>query len=184
MFSPDPSAVIAEFSAKLAALDARVAKIEAASPSAPPATDEAAKFLARWAPVSAAEFEAKYGIAYHNAIPAMPAYDEAEAIFRARAGYATDGRPTRGISRIAEVALPALDIIAHATQETAGSLYETGNGLCDPDVAMYGFYTGLFATKDEFAHALGVGITPRQYAGSTLESLLAPNFGGGAPSGG
>jgi hypothetical protein len=142
-------------------------------------SSEADKFLERWARVSHEQVQAKYGVAWPGQIVAMPSYDETEAIYRARAGYATNGYAT---SEAAWNSAPAsVGIIANATQDTASSLYETGYGLTDPDVCAYGFYVGIFKPKAEFAAGLGAGVQPRDYAGVTLQGMLAPNFGGGGP---
>jgi len=169
---------------KLDTIIALLLDIKSSLGSTPPASNEATKFLARWAPVTDAEFQAKYGVAAGQSIPAMSAYEESEAIYRARAGYSTQGLPTAGRSQIQTLAVPAIDIIANATQETASTLYECGYGLTDPDVCACGFYYALFASKQQYQQALGSAIQPRAYAGQTLATMLAPNFAGGSPSGG
>lgn len=182
-YTPDPIDVLA---ARLDDVEQRLAKLEAAPPPTGGTTpaDEAELFLKKWAAVDAAEFQAKYGVAHGKPIPAMTAYDEAEAIYRARAFYSTQGFPGRRIST-PNVAYDAVTVIAHATQATAGDLYETGYGLTDPDVCAYGFYVGLFDTQHEYQQSLGAGKWPRAYAGATLQSLLAANFSTvGHPSGG
>jgi hypothetical protein len=178
---------IAAVNARLDSLAVRVAKLETApTPATPPAADSAAAFLARWAPVTPEEFKAKYTVAVGQPIPAMPAYDEAEAIYRARAFYTTAGLHGGKYSN-PQPAWDAIKVIANATQETATTFYECGRDqalACYPDTLAYAFLMGIVKNQMEFSQGLGVGTQPRDLAGVSLELLLQPNFGGGKPSGG
>lgn len=163
-------------------------KIAAAPPVGAPteSEDEATKFLARWKQVTATEFQSKYGVPLGQPIPAMVVYDEAEAIYRARAGYGTYGKPGRRWTT-PDIPVAAVNVIAHATPSTATQFYECGGGKalqCFPDTLAYGFWVGLLDTQSEYAASLGAGTQPSAYAGVTLEHLLGPNFSGGSPSGG
>lgn len=162
-------------------------KLAAAPVTAPePVDDEVTKFLERWKQVTGAEFQAKYGVPLGQTIPAMVVYDEDEAIYRARAGYATYGKPGRRYTT-PSIPIAAVDVIAHATPSTATQFYECGGGKalqCFPDTLAYGFWVGLLDTQSEYAASLGAGKQPASLAGVSLQSLLAPNFSGGTPSGG
>jgi hypothetical protein len=180
----DPFAAL---QAQINTLSVRVAKLETAPVAPSPAPEnEAAKFLDRWKAVAPAEFAAKYNVAYGQPIPAMAAYDEAEAIYRARAFYTTAGLRGGKFSN-PQPAWDAIKVIANATQETATTFYECGRDqalACYPDTLAYAFLMGIVKNQQEFAAGLGAGTQPRDLAGVSLELLLQPNFGGGKPSGG
>lgn len=170
-YTPDP---VSKLAARVDSIEARLKALE----SAPQPASWESDFKAKWAPVSAADFKARYGVDYGKPIPPMGAYDEAEVVFRARSGYLTQGFK---YSDGAAAAQNSIAVIAGATAETAPNLWETGFGLCDPDVAAWGFCMKMFP-KD--------GAGPYQYhefataEWTALHQVLAANFGGGAPSGG
>lgn len=179
--TPDPVAILTY---KVEELEKRVDKLETSTPPQQASEEEA--FLEKWKAVTPEEFKAKYGIEHGKPIPAMPKFDETEAIYRARAFYSTQGFPGRRITR-PNVVYDAITIIAHATFETASSYYECGDGkalVCIPDTLAYGWYTGVFDTQLEYQQSLGAGTQPLVWAGKTIENVTEPNFTGGAPSGG
>jgi hypothetical protein len=156
----------------------------APAPTPPPAEDETAKFLAKWADPTEAEFQARYGVSLGQPIPQLLAYDEAEVVFRARACYDPRfGTPGKRFSDQAAVRA-AVGVIAYATEQTAGKLYETGFGLTDQDVAAYVFLVGLVETQDEYRRGMqvNVNVTPAGYKGLGLREAAAGSFAGGTPS--
>jgi hypothetical protein len=185
-YTPDPIAVLA---ARLDADEARLDKLEVAvSPPAPapaqPVEDETTKFLRRWAPVTDAEFQARYGVPLGGSIKAMVVFDEEEVIFRARAGYSPQaGLPTSRFSDMAPVRA-AIDILAHCTEETFRTFYETGYGTCPPDTAAYVLSVNLVQTHDEYKRSLRSDVTrtPKAFAGQGLQEASAGSFIGGTPS--
>lgn len=169
----------AETQAALDDLNARVKRLEGAAPDG--TGDWGSEFREKWRPLTDAEFFGRYNTTPGGKIPPMAAYDEGEVIYRARAAYATYGLPGPMRTKLAE-AYESIKVISLQTAASAKDCWEVGYGTCDPDVAAYGFYMGLFTRG---------GVSPyhyREFAStpewSALRQMLAPNFGGGGPSGG
>lgn len=183
--TPDPIAVL---QTQMADVQVRVSKLEAApTPAAP---DAAAAFIARWAPVMPDEFVKKYGVAYGQPIPKMPGPDTAEASYRARCWYNPQyGTPGLYFSFADEQAdvEAAVNVIAHATQQTATQFYECGFDqalACDPNALAFVFLLGVVKTRKQLQQNLGAGTQPSAYAGKSLDDVVAACFVGGKPSGG
>ena len=153
-------------------------------PPPPPPTSEAEKFLARWKLVTADEFKAKYGVDYGQPIPALPFYDEAEVIFRARALYNPfPGVPGPRYGMDTTEIVAAINVIANATSANCTQFYECGADkalYCYPDCIAYSFYEGLVMTWKELQSSFMSGHQPRELAYTTLEEKATPR--GGSPS--
>lgn len=183
MQAPDPNEVL---QAQIDTLKNRVSALESKAGTPAPTASDAQKFMEKWGPLPPEDFMARYGVEPlpgHD-IPQMTAYAEEEAVFRARYGYTTFGKTTSSWSastgRLKDTVRASVTAIAEAT----GGVYENGYLACDNDVAAYLFLCAIVKPQAEFAAGLGAGPQPRDYAGVTLEGLLAPNFTGGKPSGG
>jgi hypothetical protein len=187
--TPDPVLMaLAALQNDVTVIKDAVTAAPAPSPPSPAPADEAAKFNAKWALVTAAEFKAKYGVDYGQAIPAgeLPEPDVAEQSYRARCCYDPRyGRPGVRYGNPTPI-VAAINVIAHATQDTATQFYECGLGdalACDPDALAYGFLVGVFATKEEYQKSLGTHPQPSSWKGISLARACSMAWGG-SPSGG